>query len=156
MSWCREVTKNVHYFFPGIVLAGGLKEGSNLRRNMDPGAGASTSYNNFTFIATTNITAGQELFAPIGKSWYAYYENLVRGERIAYKEDYEFVDKLILALSKFIEDHPELSEAQFLGMDTFDGSFCVSNDIIMEVKRLLNELKIIKIYCLLSSSLCGS
>ena len=66
-----------------LVIGGGLKEDPMLDRYKDQGAGAVTSYHDFTFIAQQHVKAGQELFAEasdsvrslplFNTSWYYYF-----------------------------------------------------------------------------------
>ena len=56
-------------------------EGTILDRAKHPGAGASTSYHNFTFLAKEDIEAGQELFGNVADyvSVFLYSNSIVEG-----------------------------------------------------------------------------
>lgn len=92
-----------------------MTEGSTLRRNIHPGAGASTSYNNFTFISNKDITAGQELFASIGDAWFTYQQEQDPTNTFPLRKDFEYVDKLLSELNQ-LRSNNNLTDAQFLGM----------------------------------------
>lgn len=102
----------------GNVLPGGLSDVnySNGDRGSQ-GTGAYTSYDNFTFVAKTDIQAGQEILASVNENWYDYLREKKPGVFTPTKEDYERADKLVKRLADFRRNrNGRVSDAQFLDM----------------------------------------
>ena len=102
----------------GNVLPGGLSDAnySNGDRG-SPGTGAYTSYDNFTFVAKTDIEAGQEILASVNENWYDYLREKKPGIFTPTKDDYDRADKLVKRLAGFRRNHSErVTDAQFLDM----------------------------------------
>lgn len=101
----------------GNVLPGGLAFNSNGDRS-SPGTGAFTSYDNFTFVAKTDIGAGQEILASVHDNWYDdFLKEKKPGIFVPTKDDYQRADKLVTRLAEFRRNHDgHVSDAQFLDM----------------------------------------
>ena len=100
----------------GNVLPGGLSDVTYSNRG-NPGTGAYTSYDNFTFVAKTDIQAGEEILASVNENWYDYLREKKPGIFTPTKDDYDRADKLVKHLAEFRRNHSgRVTDAQFLDM----------------------------------------
>jgi len=93
---------------PGLVnleMRPPIVDAAGLHRYHDPGAGAYSTYHGSTFVATWDIPAGMELFAPYGDSWFEDNKKLLG--IIPLSTDYVDADKLLSDFVDFIEDKEE-------------------------------------------------
>lgn len=96
------------------VIPGGLRDEPLLNRGKDPGVGSSTAYHNFTFVSEDIIYAGEEVFAAVGDGWFDHHDQNDDDNNLPLRVDHQMADKIINGLAKFLHDHPDVTEAQFL------------------------------------------
>jgi len=92
------------------ILPGGLSEDPVVNRS-NPSAGSFTAYHNCTFIATTDIHAGQEMFGSVADDWYA--EHVVS---MPVASDFKKADDLVKDLQQFRTTNSNIDEATMLNI----------------------------------------
>ena len=111
-------TDNVFSIFPGIgmllnfhpvlqnVFPGSLCEDPLDSRSI-PTAGSFTAYHDLSFIATADISVGQELFISVYEEWL----NQKSFSSVPSQEDFQKADKLIHYFVNFQKSYPLIHEA---------------------------------------------
>jgi hypothetical protein len=128
--WNSRVTKgtfeasDVQSIVPGLGMLANSHTGlvnallkppqvtNRLRRDKDPGTGASTNYHNARFISDQKIEAGAELFVAYGDSWFA--ERTESIGLIPLSDDFEVADALLQKFWKLVNETADTGVASDL------------------------------------------